>query len=117
MLLGEDGYFFLPLRTNWRTGSHPGILDWYTLVGSLLALASLSLHGALYLTVKTEGTLQQRSRVAVHRLWVVVLALTIAGVPATIVARHDTLANYHSSPALFAVPVGILLALAGITHY
>jgi cytochrome d ubiquinol oxidase subunit II len=115
--LGEDGYFFLPLWTNWRTGPHPGILDWYTLVGSSLALAALSLHGALYLAVKTEGTLQQRSRAAAHRLWMVVLVLTIAGVPATIVARHDTLANYYSSPVLFAVPVGVLLALAGIIHY
>ena len=115
--LGEDGYFFLPLWTNWRTGSHPGILDWYTLVGSLLALAALSLHGALYLAVKTEGALQQRSRAAVHRLWMVVLLLTIAGVPATIVARHDTLANYYSSPVFFAVPVVVLLALAGIIHF
>jgi cytochrome d ubiquinol oxidase subunit II len=47
----------------------------------------------------------------------VVLLLTIAGVPATIVARHDTLANYYSSPVLFAIPVGVLLALAGIIHY
>jgi cytochrome bd ubiquinol oxidase subunit II len=115
--LGEDGYFFLPLWTNWRTGSHPGILDWYTLVGSLLALAGLSLHGALYLAVKTEGRLQQRSRVVVHRLWIGVLILTIVGLPATIVARPDTLANYYSSPVLFAIPVGVLLALTGIIHY
>ena len=43
--------------------------------------------------------------------------LTIAGVPATIVARHDTLANYYSGPVLFAIPGGVLLALAGIIHH
>lgn len=115
--LGDDGYFFLPLWTNWRTGSHPGILDWYTLIGSLLALSALSLHGGLYLAVKTEGSLQQRSRVAVRRLWIVVVLLTIAGVPATIIARHDTLANYYSNPVLFAVPLAVLLALVGIIHF
>jgi cytochrome d ubiquinol oxidase subunit II len=33
--LGEDGYFFLPLWTNWRVGPDPGILDWYTVIGGL----------------------------------------------------------------------------------
>ena len=46
--LGEDSYFFLPLWTNWRVGPAPGILDWYTVIGGLVALAALSLHGALY---------------------------------------------------------------------
>src|SRR5215469_13635919 len=55
--LGEDGYFFLPLWTDWRVGPHPGILDWYTAVGGLVALVALALHGTLYLTVKTEGGL------------------------------------------------------------
>src|SRR5690349_15523692 len=53
--LGEDGYFFLPLWTDWNVGPHPGILDWYTVTGGLVALVALALHGALYLVVKTEG--------------------------------------------------------------
>ena len=52
--IGPDDYFFLPLWTNWRTGANPGILDWYTVLGGVLALAALSLHGALYLALKTE---------------------------------------------------------------
>ena len=115
--LGEDGYFFLPLWTNFRVGPHPGILDWYTLIGSLLALAALSLHGALYLAVKTEGPLQQGSRASAQRLWIVVLVLTIASLPTTIIVRPDTLANYFSSPVLFAVPVAVLIALAGVIYF
>src|SRR5216683_2733134 len=57
--LGEDGYVFLPLWTNWRVGDEPGILDWYTVMGGVVALVALSLHGALYLAVKTEGSLQE----------------------------------------------------------
>ncbi len=60
--LGPDGYFFLPLWTNWLPGVHPGILDWYTVLGGLFALVALALHGALYIAVKTEGELQQRVR-------------------------------------------------------
>src|SRR5438046_3785862 len=56
--LAADGYFFLPLWTDWRVGPRPGILDWYTVIGGVVALIALALHGSLYLAVKTEGALQ-----------------------------------------------------------
>ena len=37
--IGPDNYFYLPLWTDWRTGANPGILDWYTVIGGLMALA------------------------------------------------------------------------------
>src|SRR6266571_3757725 len=115
--LGEDGYFFLPLWTNWRVGPHPGILDWYTVIGGLVALVALSLHGALYLAVKTEGGLQQRSRAAAKVLWLALLALTIVSLPASVIARPDTLDNYRAYPVLLAIPVVVLLALSGIPYF
>ena len=33
----------------------PGILDWYTVLIGLMALAVLTAHGANYIVVKTEG--------------------------------------------------------------
>ena len=33
--LEKDGYFFLPLWTNWRVGPEPGVLDWYTVTAGL----------------------------------------------------------------------------------
>src|SRR5215471_12324947 len=75
--LGADGYFFLPLWTNWRVGPHPGILDWYTVLGGVLALCALALHGAFYLATKTVNGLQQRARAAARFLSMVVLVLTI----------------------------------------
>jgi cytochrome d ubiquinol oxidase subunit II len=41
--IGPDNYFYLPLWTDWRTGANPGILDWYTVIGGLMALLALSL--------------------------------------------------------------------------
>src|SRR5438094_655653 len=101
--LQEDGYFFLPLWTNWRVGPAPGILDWYTVIGALVALVAMSLHGALYLAVKTEGGLQQRSRAAARVLWIALLALTVVSLPASVIARPDTLGNYRAYPVLLAV--------------
>ena len=62
--IGEDGYFYLPLWTNWRAGPSPGILDWYTVIGGLMAVVALALHGALYLWLKTGGLVEDRSRAA-----------------------------------------------------
>jgi len=52
----DDGTFFAPL---WGPG---GVLDPYTVLVGLTAVAALAHHGALWLAVKTEGDLQMRSR-------------------------------------------------------
>ena len=71
--LQADGYFFLPLWTNWQPGAAPGILDWYTVIGGLVALVALTLHGALWLTIKTSGDLAQRARRIVKPLWLMLV--------------------------------------------
>ena len=88
--LRADGYFFLPLWTNWQIGPEPGILDWYTVIGGVVALVALIIHGALYLAVKTEGDLQKRARAFVGRYWILLLAITAVSLSATILVRPDT---------------------------
>ncbi len=112
--LRADGYFFLPLWTNWKPGQSPGILDWYTVIGGLVALISLTMHGALWLTIKVSGDLAERARRLVRPLWFVVLALTVTSLVATMEVRPQSLDNYYRYPFTFVVPVGVLAALAGV---
>jgi len=112
--LNADGYFFLPLWTNWKPGPAPGILDWYTVIGGLVALVALTLHGALWLRLKTEGELEQRACRVVAPLWLALLALTVASLIATIAVRPASLDNYFHYPVTFIVPVGVVAALAAI---
>jgi len=112
--IGADDYFFLPLWTNWRTGASPGILDWYTVLGGLLALAALSLHGALYLALKTEGLLEHRALSFARRIWIATVLLSAAGIPATILARPASLNNYIGHPLALLVPLAIVLSLAAM---
>ncbi len=109
--------FFLPLWTDLRPGPSPGILDWYTIPAGLLAVASLALHGALYLTLKTENELHARSRRWALRLWPAVALLSVVSVPATAIARPASLANYERSPVAFLAPVLVVAALAGIIFF
>jgi cytochrome d ubiquinol oxidase subunit II len=112
--LGADNYFFLPLWTDWRTGPHPGILDCYTVVGAILAVCALGLHGALYLVLKTDGPLEQKSATACKRIWPAVLAVTIISLPATVIARPDSFHNYTHHPLCFIVPAVVIAALIAI---
>jgi cytochrome d ubiquinol oxidase subunit II len=112
--LGADNYFFLPLWTNWRTGPNPGILDWYSVIGGVLAVIALALHGSLYLALKTEGDLEQRAFRWAGKLWPAVLAVTAISLPATVLARPNSLANYRTHPLDFVAPVLVVLSLGVI---
>lgn len=115
--LNSEGYFFLPLWTNWKIGPEPGILDWYTVTGGLVGLVALALHGALYVAVKTEGDLQARARKTARQLWIPLLLLTAFSLPASVIARADTLDNYRNFPLAYGVPVVVVVALLGIRYF
>ena len=115
--LQADGYFFLPLWTTWTPGTYPGILDWYTVIGGVVALVALTLHGSLWLTVKTSGDLEARARRIVTPLWLALLLLTIISLFATISVRYEALYNYFNYPFTFVIPVGVLASLAGILFF
>src|ERR1700751_3986907 len=59
--LDGSGYFFEPLWTNFRLGSETGILDWYTILVGVLALAALMMHGSLWVQMKTTGAVNSRA--------------------------------------------------------
>src|SRR5579859_113017 len=102
--LQQDGYFFLPLWTNWRVGPEPGILDWYTVIAGVVALVALTLHGANYIALKTEGVLNARARGMARRLWPALIVLTGVSLWATVEVRPGILDNYKHHPLAFLVP-------------
>jgi len=112
--LNGEGYFFLPLWTNWKPGPAPGILDWYTVIGGLVALVALTMHGALWLSVKTSGELEQRAQKVVTPLWGLLVALTAVSLLATIAVRPASLDNYFHYPVTFVVPAGVVGSLIAI---
>lgn len=112
--LNADHYFFLPLWTNWRVGPSPGILDWYTVIGGVVALVALTVHGALWLATKAPGELEERASRFARIAWIALCVVTVISLPATILVRHSTLDNYNRHPILFLIPVLVMLSLAGV---
>jgi cytochrome bd ubiquinol oxidase subunit II len=109
--LGADGYFFEPLWTNFRVGADNGILDWYTVLTGVIALVSLTAHGSLYVAVKTDGELNQRSRTVALRAWPVQVLLTIVGLAATCYVQPTVLDNYERHAIAFLIPVVVFGSL------
>lgn len=107
-------YFFLPLWTNFRVGPHPGIFDWYTIVGGFTSLAAMTVHGALWIHLKSSGRLSRRARLAVILAWPPLCFFSLIGLIATPVVQPLTVHNYILYPVLFLIPAIVLLSLACI---
>lgn len=74
--LDASGKFFLPLWTDFGIGGELGILDWYTVLVGVLAFVTLTLHGSLWLNLKTEGEMQARASRVARIAWGLTLAMT-----------------------------------------
>src|SRR5216684_3709375 len=93
--LRPDGSFFEPLWTDFRVGTDNGILDWYTVLCGVLALVALTVHGASWVTYKTEGAVQMRARKVGSSLLVPLLLLAAAALVASLAVRPQLFDNYR----------------------
>jgi cytochrome bd ubiquinol oxidase subunit II len=96
--LDAHGRFFEPLWTDFSPYGTTGILDWYTLAVGLAALAALAMHGALWITMKTDAGLHDRSRRTALRLWWVVMALMVLVTLATFYVQPHVWARLRAAP-------------------
>ena len=112
--LGADGYFFEALWTDFQVGPHPGILDWYTVVIGLLAVAALTVHGANYVALKTEGDLSERARRAANRAWWPLVILTALSLVASVSIRPHAINNFTSHPWGWLIPAMVVVSLIAL---
>jgi cytochrome bd ubiquinol oxidase subunit II len=94
-------------------GSFALLLNPFSVLGGVLALSVLSLHGAAYLSMRTEGALHDRARRAVGPLWWTSAALVALVVAASFIVRPDFTRNFIEAPALLLVPAFGLACLVG----
>ena len=109
--LDDANEFFLPLWTNFGIGREVGILDWYTVLIAVAAFATLTVHGALWVALKTDGELEQRARKVAQAGWWCLLPLTVAITWCSFAIQPRLSASFSARPWGYVFP---LLAVAGL---
>lgn len=115
--LGADGFFFEPLWTTFTVVPEAGILDWFTVLMGLVAFCTLTVHGANFIAMKTEGDLQQRARrYAMRFTWGILLTSVLALVAVSII-RPEYWHNYGAHPWGFLFLIAGAAGLTGIFFF
>jgi cytochrome d ubiquinol oxidase subunit II len=109
--LDTQGWFALPLFTDFSAKSPVGILDWYTVLAGVFALIALAGHGATFLAWKSDGPVHERSRRAAARLYGGVALLWPMLTVATWLVNAPMLAALPGRPLAW---LALLLAVGGL---
>lgn len=111
-----EGRFFAPLWTDFTIDPEPGILDWYTLCVSLLAVVVITLHGALWLIWRTEGEVQRRSKRCAEYSWVAAVVLIAVATVATASVQPQMVNNLRAHLAWWLGPSLATAGLLGVAY-
>jgi cytochrome d ubiquinol oxidase subunit II len=90
------------------------MLNPFAVLGGVLSVMMLSLHGANWVALKTEGALQARARAFARVLWWPAMALVASLVAASVVVRPDFTRNFGAHPLLVIVPAITIAAAAAV---
>ena len=115
--LDAAGNFFEPLWTNFQPTGQTGILDWYTILIGVAALAVLALHGAVWLAWRTTDELQYRAHAAASLLWWLVAALTVIVTFTSFHLMPVGLLSFRVHPFGFVFPMLAIAGLLGVKFF
>ncbi len=93
-------------------GNFGDLLSWYALFGGLASLTMFILHGAIYLTLKTTGDLQERSHKIAFRLWPATILLLLLFFVGTYF-QTDIIDQLGVNPGIVPISAGIAILLVG----
>ncbi len=103
----------VPIDANMQyVGGFWNLLNPYALSGGLAALSAFTLHGAVFLSLKTQGEVMERAHTTATKLWlpavVLVFLFVIAGYFAT-----DMFTRLGVNPGVVPIAAGAALLAAG----
>lgn len=112
--LNAQGQFFEALWTNFLPSGQTGILDWYTILVGVAALLVLTMHGALWVVLKTDGEIQRRSRRIAGTLWWAVVVFTVVLTLSSFELQPHLSASFAAHPWGYIFPALAVAGLVGI---
>lgn len=112
----ESQYFFLPL---WNASLDPlspelGIIDWFTLLLGLIGLISVTIHGANWIILKTNSSVNEKLKGIIVKLNMALSALIIISMLTWHIVERDPFRNFIAHPWLLVFPLITFIGLAGL---
>lgn len=116
--LNADGNFSMAFFTDFNVRGYVGLLDWYTVSIAALAAVILAAHGATYLTLKTEGSVHERSEKFAKCLWTAAAPLSVVVLVESRIIRPDLPGRAWSNPfwwlGLIVTAASIIALISGL---
>ncbi len=110
--LDAEGYFFSPLWTDFTTrGERLGILDWFTVTAGVTSMLALVHHGALWVALKTDGSVRDRAVKAAAWTWPALIVVVVLVTALAFRVQPHVSERLRDQPLGYAFP---LLALTGL---
>lgn len=106
----------LPMDADGYHGTLFSLLNPYGLLTGILFVLLFIVHGALWLSIKTDGDISIRSSVVANRTWYLLLVVAVLFLIYTSFATN-LYANYLQNVVWFVVPAIAVLALLGIKFF
>jgi cytochrome bd ubiquinol oxidase subunit II len=117
--LDAQGNFSMAFFTDFNVRGYVGLLDWYTVSIAVLATMVLAAHGATYLTLKTEGPVQDRSEKYAKYLWIALVPFSLIILVESRIVRPDLPGRALSNPfwwlGLVVTVASIIALVSGLT--
>jgi cytochrome bd ubiquinol oxidase subunit II len=89
------------------------LLNPYGLMGGIFFTLIFTVHGSLWLAIKSDGALRERAGRLAGKLWFALAVAAVVFLGATYISTH-LYDNYMKVPALFVIPLAAVGALIGV---
>ncbi len=112
----EGHYFFLPL---WDSSfsplsETPGVIDWFTIIIGLITVIALAIHGANWIILKTNSSINNQLKSIIFKLDIALLVLTIFSLLVWQIVNPNSLGNFIDRPYLMLFPIIYFSGLFGL---
>jgi cytochrome d ubiquinol oxidase subunit II len=112
----EGHYFFLPL---WDSSfsplsETPGVIDWFTLIIGLISVIALAIHGANWVILKTNSSINNKLKSVIYKLNIVLSGLTLCSLIVWQIINPNSLDNFMDKPYLILFPIIYFTGLFGL---
>lgn len=114
--LYEGHYFFLPLWSdNFSPLSEsPGVIDWFTIIIGLITVVTLAIHGANWVILKTNSSINDQLKAVIFKLNIVLAILTLFSLIVWQIINPNSLNNFIQKPYLMVFPLIYISGLVGL---